>query len=90
MANGLYTNAELVDSIIVDLNSVIAKALDGQYIQACGTITQIAQKLVNLRTTIDRDLQSRDAHIEDLKAELRACGHEVIDVPEQDLTKDGV
>ena len=80
MANGLYTNSELVDTIIADLNRIIKEALNGQYIEACCHVTQAAQKLVNLRTNIDKDLKSRDNTIENLKRELRAAGREIIEV----------
>ena len=80
MANGLYTNSELVDTIIADLNRIIKEALNGQYIEACCHVTQAAQKLVNLRTNIDKDLKSRDDTIESLKRELRAAGREIIEV----------
>ena len=80
MANGLYTNSELVDSIILDLNNLPKELIDGQFIQACSLITQMSQKLINLRKTIDSDLKSRDKTIENLKAEIRNLGGEVIDV----------
>ena len=80
MSKGLYTNSELLDSIIIDLNNTIKEFLDGQYIQVCYNITSISQKLVNLRQTIDNDLKNRDQTIETLKNELRMAGHEVIDV----------
>lgn len=71
MANGLLTNKELVDTIIVDLNNLLKEAMSGQYIRMCSYVTQISQKLANLRTTIDSDLKSRDDHIEDLKNQLK-------------------
>lgn len=80
MANGLYTNSELVDTIIADLNRIIKEALNGKYIEACCYVTQAAQKLVNLRTNIDKDLKSREDTIETLKRELRAAGREIIEV----------
>ena len=80
MANGLYTNSELVDSIILDLNNLPKELIDGQFIQGCSLIAQMSQKLINLRQTIDNDLKSRDETIESLKREIRNLGGEVIDV----------
>lgn len=85
---GLYTNSELVDTIIVDLNNIIKETVNGQYIQACTIITQTAQKLINLRTAIDNDLKSKDKTIDDLKAALRRAGVEVIDIPAAELIKE--
>lgn len=67
---GLYTNSELVDTLIVDLNNVLKELVSGQYIQACCYVTQMSQKLVNLRKTIDKDLQNKDRIIEELKSAL--------------------
>ena len=85
MANGLYTNSELMDSIIIDLNNSIKDVISGQYIHACVMVSGISQKLVNLRKTIDDDLKSKDKKIEDLKLALREAGHEVIEVSEEQL-----
>jgi len=92
MPKGLYNNNELVDTLINDLNNTIKQLVSGQYLQACCIVTQMSQKLVNLRTSIDDDLRSRDQHIEELKNELRAAGREVLEVPEDELInnkKDG-
>ena len=88
MAKGLYTNSELVDTIIADLNKIIKEALNGQYIEACCFVTQAAQKLINLRANIDKDLKSRDELIENLKRELRAAGREIIDVQNEPMKGD--
>lgn len=88
MANGLYTNSELVDSIILDLNNLPKELIDGQFIRACNIITQMSQKLINLRQTIDNDLKSRDETIENLKREIRNLGGEVIDVKDEVLGND--
>ena len=69
-----------MDTILVDLNDLLRQQMSGQYIQACGTVAQMAQKLINLRSAIDNDIKSRDQCIEDLKRQLRAAGHEVIEV----------
>lgn len=80
MAKGLYTNAELIDSLIVDLNNVLKYQFGGQYIQSCGIISQMGQKLLNLRTAVENDIKSKNEYIENLKLELRAAGREVIEV----------
>lgn len=88
MAKGLYTNSELVDTIINDLNTFLRLQAGGQHLQACAIVTGMAQKLVNLRTTIDNDLKNRDQTIEMLKERLRDCGQEVIEVPAEQYVKE--
>ena len=94
MANGIYTNHELVDTIIADLNNVVKQAVNGQYLQCCAVITQITQKLINLRNTVDDTVKNRDQTIETLKEELRNAGHTVNDMTPQEfvdnfMEKDG-
>ena len=84
---GLYTNSELVETIINDLNNVLRLQMSGQYVQACCNVAQMAQKLVNLRKSIDNDMKSRDRTIEALKAELKAAGREVTDIPDEVFNK---
>ena len=86
MANGIYTNTELVDTIIVDLNNLPARLIAGQFIQACALVAQIGQRLVNLREGIKTDLDGKDRVIEDLKNQLRTLGATVEEItPEEYL-----
>lgn len=80
MANGIYTNTELIDTVILDLNNTLKELFSGQYIQACCNVTQMSQKLLNLRNTIDNDLKNRDETIAKLKNELRNAGVTVEDI----------
>lgn len=89
MANGLYTNAELMDSVIVDLNNTLKELFSGQYIQACCNVTQMSQKLVNLRNTIDNDLKNREETITHLKQILRDNGIDVVDATSEEMLKKG-
>ena len=90
MADVTYTNKELIDTIIVDLNNLPGKLIAGQFIQFCTIVSQMGQKLINLRETIDADLKNREATIETLKRQLREMDCEVVDIPaEQLIKKDG-
>ena len=87
MANGTYTNSELIDTIIVDMNNMIKEALSGQYIQICYIVTGMTQKLMKLKKGIDADLASKDKVIEQLKDQLRAAGAEVEDMSTEEFIK---
>ena len=80
MAKDIMTNTELIESLILDLNNSLKEITNGQYIQFCSIVYQMAQKLINLRNTVDNDLKNRDETIETLKNELRAAGHDVVDM----------
>lgn len=85
LAKGLYTNSELIDTIIVDLNNLLKLAVDGRFIQACSIVTMMSQRLVNLKKTIDDDLNNRNKTIEILKNQLRECGVDVKEIPAEKL-----
>ena len=81
---GIYSNSELVDTIIMDLNTLPGKLIDGQFIQACSLVSQMAQKLINLRDGIKKDIDNKNKTIEGLKTQLRNAGVMVMDLsPEE-------
>lgn len=79
--DGLYTNAELVDTLIVDLNNLVKEQASGQYIQFCGIVVQMTQKLNNLKSGIVADLESKDKRIETLKNTIRELGGRCEEIP---------
>lgn len=84
MENGIYSNTELVETLIVDLNNLPKLLIDGQYIQACSVVAQMGQRLANLRNGIVDDINGKDRVIEELKQQLRNIGADVQDMtPEQ-------
>ena len=85
MANGLYTNTELIDTMIVDLNTLPKHLMDGQYVAFCGLISSLAQRLVNLKDGIKNDLDNRNQMIETLKNQLKEVGYPVVDVPVEEF-----
>ena len=90
MANGLYSNSELMETLVVDLNNLLKEIMGGQYIQACCVVTSMTQKIMNLKKTVDDDLKNREQTIETLKEELRMAGHTVTDLkPEEAVAKIG-
>lgn len=83
--NGLYSNSELVQTLITDLNNLLKEQAGGQYINAAAIVTGMAQKLLNLKESIDRDLKNRDETIATLKEELRNHGVEIVEVHNEQL-----
>lgn len=79
MAKGLYTNSELIGTILDDLNTILKIAMTGQPLQACAVLAGTAQKLINLQKTINDDLNNRDETIKSLKDELRKHGVEIVE-----------
>lgn len=79
--DGLYTNTELVDTLIVDLNNLLKEQASGQYIQACGIVVQMTQKLTNLKSAIVSELANKDEKIEALKNTIRELGGQCKDIP---------
>ena len=86
--NGIYNHAELIDSILSDLNSLMKYHMIGEHVMACAIMTGISQKLMKLKEGVANDLKNRENTIEQLKDELRACGREVIDIPANEFGKD--
>lgn len=84
----MYTNSELIGSILTDLNEMMKYQAAGQFLQATTVFVGIVQKLVQLRQHIDDDLKNRDETIQSLKNELRACGREVVDIPANEFTEE--
>ena len=87
MGKGTYTNSELIDTIIVDLNNMIKEALSGQHVQICYIVTAMTQKLMNLKKGIDADLASKDKVIEQLKEQLRNLGQDIEDLSAEEFVK---
>ena len=89
MANGIYTNEELADTLISDLNSLVKNVAGGQYIQACIIVTGMSQKMLNLKEGIKKDIDSKNRVIESLKEQLRQSGAEVNDMSIEEFMKKG-
>ncbi len=86
--NGIYNHAELIDSILSDLNSLMKYHMIGEHVAACAVMTGISQKLLRLKEGVGNDIKNRDQTIEVLKERLRDCGQEVIEVPAEQYMKE--
>ena len=76
----MFTNQELIETIINDLNAILRLLFAGNPLQACVLLTGTTQKLTNLRASIDNDIKNRDEIIEKLKKELCRRGDEVAEI----------
>ena len=87
MAKGFYTNIELVDTLLVDINRLPTLLYQGQNIAFCDSIAKMGQKLALLKNGIQADLDSKDKQIEHLKDQLRSAGYEVEDMSAEEFVK---
>jgi hypothetical protein len=85
MGKGLYTNSELVDTLLQDLNLLPRHLIDNQFVAFCNTVGRMGQKLANLRKSIDEELKHKDEQIEDLKRCLAAAGIETHEIPASEI-----
>jgi hypothetical protein len=88
MANGLFTNEELIDSLIVDLNSIPKLLIDGQGILFCSIVSSMGQKLVNLKKGIKDDLENKNKVIEELKRALKETDVGCVDMTPEEYLKE--
>lgn len=78
---GLYDNAGLCDTLIVDCNNLVKQAVSGNYLACCNTVVQMVRKLGNLKQGIKNDLASKDKIIEELKRMNDALEEEKTGLP---------
>ena len=63
---GLYDNLGLCDTLLEDLNELPKDLMNGQNIRFCLRISQMAQKIVNLKKGIKTDTDSLKEQIREL------------------------
>ena len=83
---GLYDNEGLCDSLIIDCNNAVKNLANGNYVQFCGVIVQMVQKLANLKEGIRNDLDSMKKKVEELKRENDELFEQKTGIP---VDKDG-
>ena len=64
---GLYDNIGLIDTLIVDMNSLVRRVVSGEYVGFCTTVVSMVQRLANLKVGIQNDMNSLKEQIEELK-----------------------
>ena len=64
---GLYDNEGLCDLLILDCNNAVKSLMNGNFVQFCGIVVQMVQKLSNLKDGIRKDMESMQNKIDELK-----------------------
>lgn len=77
MANGLYSNEELIESLILDCNNAVNAAMGSNGIQWCKIMLDMVVKLTNLKEGIANDMKNREETITMLTQRLKDSGAEV-------------
>lgn len=80
MANGLYSNDELIDSLVVDCNEAVKAVISGQTVLWCKLMYEMVVKLGNLKKGVANELRNREETIEQLKETIRNMDGSVEDV----------
>lgn len=91
MANGLYSNEELIDTLIMDCNNAVNAVMGSNGIQWCKIMLDMVVKLTNLKNGIANDIKTREDTITLLTQRLKDAGMEVqtIDINELGADQNG-
>ena len=64
---GLFDSVGLIDTLIVDCNSLVKDLIDGQFIRFCSRVSGMGQKLANLKEGVKSDKESLETQVKDLR-----------------------
>lgn len=65
--NGLFDNIGLIDTLIVDCNTIVKHLVSGNEVAFCAKIVEMVQKLNSLRKGVTSDTESLQKEISDLR-----------------------
>lgn len=83
----MLNSGQLIDSLIVDCDSLAKNIISGEGLAVCTLIVQMVQKLANLKKGVISDMANREETIRILKDELRKAGKEVVDTTPEEVGK---
>lgn len=89
MPEGFINTDQMIDGLIQDCNNAVRNLASGNYIAWCNITVQMVQKLAAMKKGYKDDIDQKNQKIEDLKQMLRNRGEDVIDIPAEELVKDG-
>ena len=78
---GLWDNEGLVNTLIVDCNSLQKLLIDGQYVGFCSKIVEMVQKLSSLQDGIKADMAAKDKVIDELRRRNMELSEKVYGLP---------
>ena len=64
---GLFDSVGLIDTLIVDCNTLVKNIFSGNCVAFCAKVVEIVQKLNNLKTGVSSEMESMQKNIDDLK-----------------------
>jgi hypothetical protein len=67
----MYTNSELLDSVITEMYEMFKALISGNYVRFCAAFADIISKLGSLREGLKKQTDADNACIEDLKNQLK-------------------
>ena len=67
----MYTNEELLDSIIEEMYGLFKALISGNYAGFCTLFSDMISKMASLRTGLKNDKAAKDKQVEDLKAQIK-------------------
>ena len=62
---GLYDNVGLIETLIIDMNNLVRRAMAGEYVNFCTTVVSIVQRLANLKAGVQHDIDSLKEQLEE-------------------------
>ena len=68
---GLFDSAGLIDTLIVDCNSLPNDLFNGQNVRFCGRLSGMAQKLANLKEGVKNEIESLQKQVTELQQLLQ-------------------
>lgn len=66
---GLYDSAGMIESLIIDCNSIVKSIFSGEYIGFCAKAVEMVQKLAVLKQGVNSNIESLQKQIDELTAE---------------------
>lgn len=75
----MYTNSELLDSVITEMYTMFKHLISGNYTGFCAAFADIISKLCSLRDGLKKAEEAHKEQIEDMKAQMARA---IADKPE--------
>ena len=77
---GLFDNLGIIDTLIEDCNELPKDLMNGQNVRFCKRIVHMVQKLANLKTGIEADMNDLKEQIKDLNKQNEELANQCMPV----------